>query len=130
MTTLSKFFYVAIGGMVGAVLRYGAYVVTSSMGIGVDKIWVTAAVNIIGSFFLGCLIGLAQGASVDERVNLFVMVGVLGAFTTFSTFAVEGASLLVAGKGATFAAYALISNVASLLAAFGGILLFRNLVIA
>lgn len=80
---------VAAGGAVGAVARFlVAKVSTSCLGAAFP--YGTLFVNITGSFILGLLTGIALGrAAVPETVRLLVGVGFCGAFTTFSTFAVE-----------------------------------------
>lgn len=73
---------VAIGGALGALLRFGV----STALPRIDFPWHTLLVNIVGAFILGALF-LDHG--MDHNVRLFVAVGFLGAFTTMSTFSVE-----------------------------------------
>lgn len=93
-------FMVGIGGFIGAVLRY----LTSEA----VKRWfmsgfplATLAVNILGSFILGYLVGLADRREVfSAEASTFLLVGMLGAFTTFSTFSLETTTLLRDGSTA------------------------------
>lgn len=88
---------VAIGGAVGAVMRW-------LMASGVQKLaggafpWGTFAVNAIGSFLLGLLfVWLVERSTASELVRLALTVGLLGAFTTFSTYSLESIRLLQEG---------------------------------
>lgn len=80
---------VALGGALGAVLRH-------LVGEGALRLFSlslplsTLAINILGSFLLGWLIG----AGMERRAALFFGVGVLGGFTTFSSFSVQALALL------------------------------------
>lgn len=103
----------ALGGGIGAVLRYTAVVVLNGI---VPRPYIpfsTLAVNAAGSFCLGLLL-----SSIGP--NDFLTVGVLGAFTTFSTFSVEAAQLI---KGRYFmrsAVYTIITLVLSILLFYAG----------
>ena len=81
---------VGIGGFIGAVLRFGIHTAVPA-----DKFpWGTLAVNIIGSFILGyMLFAYAFDGSLSSEWRAFLGIGVLGAFTTMSTFSVETMSL-------------------------------------
>lgn len=84
---------VALGGALGSSLRYGAstYIAPRLPG---DFPWHTFAVNITGAFLLGLLMGLAVDRElVGHWWRLFLGVGVLGGYTTFSTLAFETVDL-------------------------------------
>ena len=89
--------FVAVGGAVGAVLRYtiGYYVDSSQFP------WATFAVNIIGSFLLAFLTFWYTGISAETK--LFLFTGLFGAFTTMSTFSLETVSLFFDGRVGTAA---------------------------
>ncbi|MBH0121899.1 CrcB family protein [Rhodococcus sp. HM1] len=70
---------VAAGGALGAVARYG-------LSTAFPGVWTIAAINIAGSLLLGIL---AAMVGPDRLLRLFLGIGVLGGFTTFSTFAVD-----------------------------------------
>jgi fluoride exporter len=81
---MTRTLYVALGGALGSVLRYWlSGWVASKAGA---PMWGTLAINVVGSF----LIGVAAGwNSTHDAVRLFVMVGILGGFTTFSAFSLQ-----------------------------------------
>lgn len=88
-----RFVYIALGGGLGAVLRF---VVTSSVDrwTGSDFPFGTLAVNLIGCLSIGLLAAALTGAEgIREEWRLLLLVGLLGGFTTFSTFAYESVVL-------------------------------------
>lgn len=87
--------FVAIGGAIGAVLRYIiGYCVDSS-----QFPWATFAVNIVGTFLLAFLTFWYAGISAETK--LFLFTGFFGAFTTMSTFSLETVSLFFDGRVGT-----------------------------
>ncbi len=95
---MSGMFLVGFGGFIGAVLRYvvsGWVEKWSSMNFPYG----TLAVNLAGCLMIGLLSQLADSRGVfTGETRLFVFIGMLGAFTTFSTFGNETVHLLRAGK--------------------------------
>ncbi len=84
---------VALGGGIGASLRY--LVANIIQKVNYPTFWATAIVNLIGSF----LLGLSVHHLADQSIlALFVTVGILGAFTTFSTFAFDIVKLFQESK--------------------------------
>ena len=98
--------FVAAGGAIGSALRYGVAVWLSPRG-GDGFPWHTLAVNVTGAFLLGLLMSIAAGRAGWESWQLFAGVGLLGGFTTFSTFSVETLRLIENGM-----AGAAVANVA------------------
>jgi fluoride exporter len=98
MPSLPPFIIVALGGAIGSALRYlfGSWVQTLSRSI--DFPYGTLAVNLLGCFMIGFLSQLAEtrGAFTSEA-RLFVFIGILGGFTTFSSFANDSVNLVRAG---------------------------------
>lgn len=95
---MMSFWLVAIGGAVGSVLRYSA-------GFAVASIWplhlyiATVLVNIIGSFLIGCAFSwFVLRPDVSQVAPLLLMTGLLGGFTTFSTFSLDVLHLLNDGQ--------------------------------
>jgi len=92
---------VALGGAIGATLRYvvGEWVSVDSFP------YATLSVNLIGSFLLGVLaVGLAQNI-LSVNMALLLGTGVLGAFTTMSTFSVETIQMFDQGRGSSAIVY-------------------------
>jgi len=114
-----RLFLLMGGGGIGTVLRYGlsnmAY--RSSSGIFPTG---TLAVNLGGSFAIGCFWALFERTALTPNARLFLMTGVLGGFTTFSTFTLENFSLLRNGEFKIAAANVLLSNLAGIFLVFAG----------
>jgi CrcB protein len=88
---------VAAGGAAGAVLRWLLAGAVQRFAGGAFP-WGTFAVNALGSFLLGFLfVWLIERSTVSELVRLALTVGMLGAFTTFSTYSLESVRLLQEG---------------------------------
>lgn len=86
---------VALGGAVGAVLRYLVAVRWLGVAAMPGWPWATFAVNIGGSFLFGLLaVALAASSTINDNLRLALMTGLLGAFTTWSTFAFEMVRLI------------------------------------
>ena len=107
------------GGAIGAVLRYG---VSRALPVGAAGWpWPTFAANIFGGLCMGILaIWLLRGDSAAEPLRLFIGVGVLGGFTTFSAFSLEIAQMVQRGQLGMAAAYAVASVLLALGATFAG----------
>ncbi|MDC0056146.1 fluoride efflux transporter CrcB [Deltaproteobacteria bacterium] len=100
--------YVAVGGALGAVLRYliGNWLSTEQMP------WGTLTVNLVGSLLLGALMGAAANSeAVSKEMVMFLGVGVLGAFTTLSTFSIDTINLWKDGRISTALLYAISTSV-------------------
>jgi CrcB protein len=89
------FVYVAIGGAMGACLRYAM-----SLWLGGGLLpWATLASNLTGSFVIGLVWGFCAGEEwFQSWGRLFLVVGLLGGFTTFSAFSLESVQMLEDGK--------------------------------
>ncbi len=121
---------IASGGALGAVLRYAVSKAEWVQSLGSSHFPTgTLVVNVVGSFLLGLLIILlVQKYTTVEWLRLFLFVGVLGAFTTFSTFSVESVNLFVDGKQATAMWNMFLNLFASVAAAALGLYLGKALV--
>ncbi len=87
--------------------------------------WITAAINVVGSFLLGLLAAL--GNALPSEVRTALAVGVLGGFTTFSTFSLDVVRHAGGGEGGKALLYLGISTVLGIGAAAGGLYLGRTL---
>jgi CrcB protein len=116
---------VAIGGAIGSVLRYLIHV-QSSQWFGSTFPYGTLLINVLGSLLIGFLsYTLIERVSVSEEVRFAVLVGVLGGFTTFSTFSLETLNLFTQGHFISAVSNVLISVAACLCACFLGLSLAR-----
>lgn len=106
---------VGVGGFAGSCLRYAAGLAGARLA-GVPTPWATAFVNVTGCFAIGLL--AARPLSPEWRA--FALVGVLGGYTTFSTFGYETFALLEQGRPALALANACGQVVLGLLAVFAG----------
>ena len=118
---------VAAGGAVGAVARYLVYILAARL-LGSGFPFGTLIVNVVGSFCMGVLIeGMALAWSIGAETRLFLMVGVLGAFTTFSTFSLDVAVLYERGRMDLVAVYIMVSVIFSVGALFAGLYVMRRI---
>ena len=123
---MKQLLVVAAGGAVGAVARYLVYVLAGQF-LGTGFPFGTLIVNIVGSFIMGVLVeGMALAWTIGEQMRLFLVVGVLGAFTTFSTFSLDVGLLYERGKIALIALYVSVSVIGSIGALFLGMYLIRR----
>lgn len=89
---------IAVGGAVGAVMRWLVASSIQKFAAGSAFPWGTLGVNAIGSLLLGFLfVWFVERSTAGELVRLAVTVGFLGAFTTFSTYSLESVRLLQEG---------------------------------
>lgn len=97
MSTTIKLMLIAGGGALGALLRYGVSGVALRL-LGAGFPWGTLCANLLGCFLIGLLWVLAERVAFHPHVNPFLFTGVLGAFTTFSTYSLESINLLQDGE--------------------------------
>lgn len=120
---------VAAGGAVGAWLRYqtGRLFMATIGPVAASAFpWATLTVNVLGSAAMGILAGwLARHGTGGEPWRLLLGVGILGGYTTFSSFALEFAQFVERGQLGLAATYVVVSLVAGFAALFGGLWLMR-----
>jgi len=120
---------VTIGGGLGSWLRFlvgRAYVVCLGPVRASAFPWGTLTVNVIGSLAMGALVGwLARHGDASEGARLFLAVGVLGGFTTFSSFSMEFALMIQRGAVLQAAFYVAVSLIAGFAALFAGLAMMR-----
>jgi fluoride exporter len=116
---------IALGGAIGAVSRYGIEVAWPTSARGFPG--ATLLVNTSGCALIGILMVLVNDVWPERRlVRPFLGTGVLGGFTTFSTYAVEVERLLTAGAARTGLLYLAITPVAALVAVWAATLATRR----
>jgi fluoride exporter len=113
------FLYVAIGGAIGASLRY-------LVALNVAFPFGTLAVNVFGSFVMGIMVILLASKGLDRFMPL-VLTGMLGGFTTFSAFSLDTLQLYEAGRVTEAAFYVLASVILSLVAVFLAVWIARGI---
>lgn len=123
---MSRLVYILLGGAIGAGLRYGVSMLTVRW-IGVHFPWGTLAVNVLGSLVAGFLWGMLGGVSTESRTHALFFIGLLGAFTTFSTYALDSLRLFQEDRVAEALANVAANNLGALLAVFAGFSLARIL---
>jgi CrcB protein len=111
--------FVAIGGMIGASLRYLISMLTKSFYEG-DFPFATLFINVLGCFFIGLIYSNFNQNSSFEWIKPLLITGVLGGFTTFSAFSYEGIQLFQSQKLMAAIIYIVLSNSLGLIAAYGG----------
>ncbi len=123
---MTKILIVAAGGAVGAVCRYLVYVLAGIV-LGSGYPFGTLIVNIVGSFVMGVVIeGSALIWTMGPQFRLFLVVGALGAFTTFSTFSLDAVVLYERGRLVVGAVYIMVSVICSIGALFAAMYLMRR----
>lgn len=118
---------VALGGALGSVGRYTTGVVMGRL-LGIGFPWGTLTVNIVGSFLMGALIEWAALRGVmSSEARAFVFVGVLGGFTTFSSFSLDVVTLVERQQLGPAAAYLVATMALGIAALFLGLSSVRTL---
>lgn len=115
---------VAMGGALGAVLRYGAVQAAArafSLGTPVGTVFV----NLVGSFLMGVVAVWFLERVGDAKAAPFVMAGVLGGFTTFSAFSLDAITLWEQGRQTVAMAYVVGSVLGAIMALMAGVLTMR-----
>ena len=119
--------FIAVGGAIGAVGRYSVMTVVSHL-FGAGYPYGTIMVNLIGSFVLGGLVeSLKYFSVISNELQVFLIVGVLGSFTTFSTFSMDVVVLMQRNEIFAAGLYILGSIVVSIGGLFLAMILFRQL---
>lgn len=117
---------VALGGALGSAARYLSMAAIGHW-LGAAFPWGTLAVNVVGSLVMGVLVEASALAwSPGPELRAFLTVGVLGGFTTFSTFSLDVAYLAERQESGLAAIYVLASVVLSVMAVFVGMMIVRQ----
>ncbi|WP_038049696.1 fluoride efflux transporter CrcB [Thermus caliditerrae] len=111
---MERYLLVALGGALGSALRYGLGAWVQALA-GPSFPYSTLLINALGSFLIGVVIRLSLEGALSGEGRLFLAVGVLGGFTTFSTFSYETLALLQDGEVGRALVYVLASVVLGLL---------------
>ncbi|NET71208.1 MAG: fluoride efflux transporter CrcB [Sphaerospermopsis sp. SIO1G2] len=121
---------VGIGGMIGSIMRYSLYVMMQH-GWQLPPYISTILVNILGSFLIGMAAvwveHTAIAPDITAHMRLLLMTGLLGGFTTFSTFSLDALTLLQQGRLSHALLYMFVSCVLGIISAYLGMRLMRGL---
>ena len=122
---MNSLFPVMVGGAIGAGARHlvGQWVIAR---VGPGFPWGTLSINIAGGLAMGLLIGWLARGDAGETMRLFVGVGILGGFTTFSAFSLDFWVLFERGQTGQAFAYVLASVVGAIIACGLGLLITRQ----
>ena len=121
-----NFLIVFLGAGVGGALRHGVNTLGMRL-LGTGFPFATLTVNILGSLAMGLLAGwFAQKGEASQHLRLFLTTGILGGFTTFSTFSLDIAVLWERGAVALCALYVALSLAVSVGTLFFGLWLMRQ----
>ena len=123
---MTNILLVAAGGAIGAVGRYLAGLWIAAR-LGDEFPWGTFFVNVTGSFLIGAVLGLVEGGTLPAGARLFLAVGVLGGYTTFSSFSYEALTLTSKGDYASALFYSLGQVTLGLVAAYAGLYLASSI---
>lgn len=124
-----KIALITLGGGIGAAFRHLLFVLVQNT-TGTSFPSGTLAVNLVGSFAIGLLWCLFEGAKLSPEFRFFIFTGLLGGFTTFSTYTRETMQLFKVGEWKTAIAYIGASNILGILLVFAGYFLAKNMLIA
>lgn len=123
---MNQLLLIGLGGALGAISRYGlSSLVYGITGRGFP--WGTLVVNILGSFFMGLLSVWLIERIASTELRALLIVGFLGALTTFSTFSIETLALLEEGALTRAFANVLTSVIVCVAAAWAGVFIARSL---
>ncbi|PZF79471.1 fluoride efflux transporter CrcB [Jiangella anatolica] len=117
---------IAAGGVLGSLARHGLVSLQPDAATGWP--WAVLAVNVSGCLLIGVLMAVLLDLTAPHRLlRPFLGIGVLGGYTTFSTYAVDTQRLLAEGRGAAALTYVLVTPVLALLAVWLGTAVTRAL---
>lgn len=117
---------IGVGGAIGAVLRFVISGIAYNL-LGQNFPWGTLVVNMIGCFLIGLFAQLFEEIAISPNLRVLVLVGGLGAFTTFSTYALENVNLLRDGEFGTALLDVVLSTVLGMVFVFLGMALANYL---
>ncbi|MDA1280779.1 MAG: CrcB family protein [Chloroflexi bacterium] len=124
---MEKIAYLAVAGAAGTLARYGIGTVFQRDGLtGVP--WGVFAANMIGSLLFGLIWSMSEDRGwISENMRVVALVGFLGAFTTFSTFAFDNVQMARGSEWGWFAVNMVLTNVGGLAAVYAGFRIARAL---
>ncbi|HJU16969.1 MAG TPA: fluoride efflux transporter CrcB [Stellaceae bacterium] len=126
MRNLFGYLVVLVGAGIGGSLRHAAN--RAGMQLGLPLPWSTLCINVSGSLAMGLIAGwFAFRGEGGATLRLFLTTGLLGGYTTFSTFSLDAALLWQRGQGWHSALYVAASVLLSIFGVFAGLAVMRHL---
>lgn len=120
-----KVIIVGFGGFFGSIFRYLIYLLSNNL-IGYSFPFGTILVNVLGCFLIGLIYQIfCDTISLSDNLKLFMTIGFLGGFTTFSAFSLDVFLLYQSNSKLVAIIYIFITLVLSLLAMLGGMWIFK-----
>ncbi len=126
---MQKILFIALGGSIGALLRYILSQYIGSLNVSAFP-YGTFLVNLIGCFFVGCFYTIFERISYLSEFRAFFVIGLLGAFTTFSTYMMESFNLFQDSEILLGLLNIILSNIFGLFCIILGILFARLIFLA
>ncbi|MEI7542729.1 MAG: fluoride efflux transporter CrcB [bacterium] len=121
-----NFILVIIGGGIGSAARFGLSTwVNQFMQVKSIFPYGTLTVNLAGSFLAGFIWGLSTESTMKPETRIFLLVGFMGGFTTFSSYALESYNLFNNGEIKNALINILVNNIGSLLLVIAGVILSK-----
>jgi len=114
---------VAAAGAVGTLARHGGTALAARV-VGTALPWGTLAVNVAGAFACGAMLAFARSRELAPATEAALIVGLLGGFTTYSSFAVQSVEMLAAGRVTAAVVYVAATLVIGFAAAWAGLRCF------
>lgn len=125
MSLIPNLAIVALGGAVGSCLRYGMglfEIFSTTKGLS------TFIVNVLGCFIIGIAYSLFTKWQIGDQWRLFIFIGILGGFTTFSTYALDAITMMRSGEWIKTLAYVGATNIGGLVATAVGIWITNTII--
>lgn len=121
MNHFTHFALLGLAGAAGTLLRAGCTTLSTRL-FGVGFPWGTLVVNVVGSLAFGVIVGLARArGTMTVGTETILLIGLLGGFTTFSSFAFQSVELLEGGRPLAAVGYVVGTNVAAITAIWAGL---------
>ena len=121
MHHLTHFVMLGLAGAAGTLIRAGCNGLAVRL-FGSSFPWGTLVLNVAGSFAFGLIFGFARSrGTFPVSVETFLLVGLLGGFTTYASFAFQSVEMLESGRSLAAACYILATNVLGLAAVWAGL---------